>query len=160
MSDSIMVRAALTCKEELIGLYECPLVQNHQIFSLFSSSRYDMSVDTLLEHAHLLIEMQFSHDSAWVQLYEGRLLVPTFENDCDDLEFIHKQLGATELEDLRICPLMPVNTLCEGKMQLLFEATQRDDNTDNVRNAGDERPLQQDEVRFLLRIFRTPCDTG
>ena len=123
MIPDVMFRAELSCNDKLIGSFEGPLSQNRQTCTLFSNS----PVHSQWEQQVLLLVVRIRADqhSDWMQIYEGGAI--DSQRWLDDIAFVEKRLGANDLENMRICPLMPLDALSEGKMQLFFEATPKDD---------------------------------
>ena len=136
----VMLRAQLISKGALVGSYEGPLFENRQAFELFSDvpAPQDPGWE---EHLRLIVLVKTSEHSDWVQIYDDGTIDP--ERWLDDIAFVEKKLGEDDLENMRICPLMPLNTLSEGTMQLFFEATPKDDD-------DHERSLQNVEVGWAM----------
>ena len=131
-----MLRARLSHKERLIGSFEGPLFENRQPFQLFPLGQTPEDPGWE-EQMRLEIHMKTDHGSEWVQIYQDGTI--DRQRWLHDIAFVEKKLGETELENMRICPLMPRNALSQGRMQLFFEATPKDDD-------DRERPLQTVEV--------------
>ena len=136
-----MLRAQLRCMDRIVGSYEGSLFDNRQAIKLFSDvpAPQDPGWE---EHLRLMVLVKTSQHSDWVQIYNDGTIDP--ERWLDDIAFVEKRLGGDGLENMRICPLMPLDALSEGKLQLFFEATPKDDD-------DHERSLQNVEVGRTMR---------